>query len=172
MMDCLVKATKDEISGVVLSKLLPVKGDVLVDVGCGSGSFALFIAPYVARMITVEIDPQAAERCREALAHTERVEVVTGDALEVLEREEYDLVFFGGTQGIESMLPIALAKARKIVVNAARMEVAQECIRIMRARDRFDEALVINISKSYDLAGGTAFRSLNPVFMVISCCTE
>jgi len=167
-----VKATKDEISGVVLSKLLPRKGDVLVDVGCGSGSFASFIAPYVGKVITVEVDPVAAEACRGAVASVPGVELISGDAMEVLEGEEYDLVFFGGTQGIESMLPIALAKARKIVVNAARMEVAQECIRIMREEECFDEALVVNISKSYDLAGGTAFRSLNPVFMVISCCTE
>jgi hypothetical protein len=37
----------------------------------------------------------------------------------------------------------------------------------MREIGIFEEMLLINISKSYELAGEIAFRPLNPIFMVI-----
>jgi len=37
----------------------------------------------------------------------------------------------------------------------------------MKNMEIFKEMLIVNVSKSYELAGGTAFKNLNPVFIII-----
>jgi precorrin-6B methylase 2 len=89
------------------------------------------------------------------------------DALKFLREFEYDVVFFGGTKGIEEALEIAAERAGKIAVNAARIEIAVKVMSKMKELGIFKEMLIVNISKSYELAGGMAFKNLNPVFVVV-----
>ena len=109
---------------------------------------------------------QAASRRLEGLGN---VEIKCMDGKEFLAEYDYDLVFFGGTRGIESMLDVAGRRAERIAVNAARIEVAMKAVAKMRELGIFQELVMVNISRSYDLSGGTAFKSLNPVFVVVGC---
>ncbi len=161
-----MRETKVEVAGVVFAKLRPSREDVFADIGCGNGGIAEFFAPHVAKVFAVDIDAEMVEKCRERVGKYDNVEVLEMHGLEFLKRFSYDLVFLGGTKDVESMLEVAAKKARRVVVNAARIEVATRVAEKMRELGIFKEVLIVNISKSYDLAGGTAFRSLNPVFVV------
>ncbi len=160
-----MKATKPEVIGVVFSKLRPGAGDVFADVGCGSGSVSEFFAPYVAKVYAVDSDPRAVEEAKKRLSSFENVEVVLADGYDFLRAASVDLAFFGGTRGIERMLEVC--GAERIVVNAARLEVAVRVAEKMRELGIFSEILMLSVAKGYELAGGTAFKMLNPVFVVV-----
>ena len=162
-----MKATRLEIIGVLFAKLRPSSSDVFADIGCGSGSVSEFFAPHVRKVYAIDIDRGAVERVRRRLAKFSNVEVIWMDALRFLREFEYDLVFFGGTKDIEEALEVAAMKAKKIAVNAARIEVAVKVMTKMKELGIFEEIVIVNISKSYELAGGLAFKSLNPIFVVV-----
>jgi len=161
-----MKATKEEVIGIVFSKLKPSKEDIFADIGCGTGSVSEFFAPYVKLVYAVDIDQNAIVESMSRLKKYENVVVMKLSGEEFLRKYEYDIVFFGGTKNIDTCLEIATKKASKIVVNAARIEVADEVIRKMKDLNVFKEALIVNVMKSYELAGLTAFKSLNPVFVI------
>lgn len=163
------KVTKSEIIGVIFSKLQPEGNDIFADVGCGTGAVSQFFSQYVLKTYAVDEDYEAVEITEKRLKDnkTTNVEVIHSSGSDFLERYDYDIVFFGGTRQIADMLDIAANKSRKIVVNLARLEIALEVIQKMKELNIFNEALVVNVAKSYELAGGTAFKSINPVFMVV-----
>ncbi len=156
------KYTKEEVVGVVFSKLRPSLSDVFADIGCGSGSVAEFFAPYVRRVYAVDL--KITDEARERLRGMENVVMLEMDGREFLKTHCPDLVFIGGTKGVGEMLEVCTAK--KVVVNAARIEVALSVASKMREKGIFKEVVMVNAAKSYELAGGLAFRSINPVFIV------
>ncbi len=158
------KYTKTEVIGVVFSKLKPDKTKVFADIGCGSGAVTEFFAPYVKKAYAVDSSVEAVKQAQERLRKFENVEVVCSDGKEFLEKHDVDIAFFGGTKGIESMLEVCTAE--RVVVNAARIDVAVKVAEKMREIGIFEEIVLVNVAKSYELAGGLAFKPLNPVFVV------
>ncbi|AAB90506.1 MULTISPECIES: methyltransferase domain-containing protein [Archaeoglobus] len=156
------KFTKEEVIGVVFSKLRPSPNDVFADIGCGSGAVTEFFAPYVRKAYAIDIE--ISDEARERLKRFDNVVLLEMDGKEFLKKYSPDVVFIGGTKGVEEMLEIC--NARRVVVNAARIEVALSAARKMREKGIFREIVLVNAAKSYELAGGLAFRSLNPVFVV------
>jgi len=155
-----VKRTKDEVIGVVFAKLRPRREDVFADVGCGSCAVSNFFADYVSKVYAVDVIDIEAEV-------KENVEILRMHGLEFLKKYDYDLVFFGGTKDIEEMLEVAVRRARRVAVNLARMEMACRVIEVLKELDAFREALIVNVARGYDLSGMTAFRPINPVFVVL-----
>lgn len=166
-----MKATKLEVIGVVFSKLRPKRTDVFADVGCGTGSVSEFFAPYVKKVYAVDLDEKAVLETKEKLKNYNS-EVFLMNGLDFLKNYEYDIVFFGGTKNIEEMLEVAVMKARKMAANAARIEIAVKIYKKMLDLNLRSEILLVNVCRSYELAGGTAFKPLNPVFVVIGCSSE
>jgi precorrin-6B methylase 2 len=162
-----MKVTKPEIIGILFAKLKPEKHEIFADIGCGSGSVSEFFAPFVRKVYAVDVDENMVDEAEKRLDRFKNAEVLNIDGLDFLEKYDYDILFFGGTKNIREMLKIASEKAKKIAVNAARIEVAVDVIDIMKKTGIFSEALILTVSKSYELAGKTAFKSLNPVFMVV-----
>ncbi len=158
-----MKATKDEVIGILFAKLKPRKEDVFADIGCGSCAVSNFFADYVSKVYAVDVD----ENVIRSAKVKENVKLLHMHGLEFLRNYDYDVVFFGGTKDIEEMLEVASRKARKIAVNLARIEMACKVIQVMKKLGIFEEALIVNISKNYELAGLTAFRPINPIFMVV-----
>ncbi len=155
-----MKRTKDEVIGVVFAKLRPRREDVFADVGCGSCAVSNFFADYVSKVYAVDVIDIEAEV-------KENVEILRMHGLEFLKKYDYDLVFFGGTKDIEEMLEVAVRRARRVAVNLARMEMACRVIEVLKELDAFREALIVNVARGYDLSGMTAFRPINPVFVVL-----
>ncbi len=159
------KTTKPEIIGILFAKLKPKKNEIFADIGCGKGSVSEFFAPFVKKVYAVDSDRAALNKAKSKLSKYNNVELINSDGYEFLKKSECDIVFFGGTKNIEKMLEIC--KAKKIAVNAARVEVAVRVLEKMKNMGIFKEMLIVNVSKSYELAGGTAFKNLNPVFIII-----
>ena len=111
--------TKSETRALVLSRLGPGPGDLVWDVGAGSGSVAVECARLGAAAIAVERDGESCERVREnAARHGVCVRVVEGEAPGALDDlPEPDAVFVGGSGGgFDPIVGLAAEKARRCVV--------------------------------------------------------
>jgi precorrin-6B C5,15-methyltransferase / cobalt-precorrin-6B C5,C15-methyltransferase len=111
--------TKPEVRALVLARLGPGPGDLVWDVGAGSGSVAVECARFGAAAIAAERDAESCQRIREnAYRHDVYVQVVQGEAPEALhDLPEPDAVFVGGTrESFEEILKVAGVRARRYVV--------------------------------------------------------
>ena len=111
--------TKRPTRAVALSRLGPGPGDLVWDVGAGSGSVAVECARLGAAAVAVERDPESCARIRRnAERHAAYVEVVEGNAPEALRGlPEPDAVFVGGTGGeFEEIVKLCAARVRRSVV--------------------------------------------------------
>lgn len=111
--------TKSSTRAFVLSRLGPGPGDLVWDVGAGSGSVAVECSRLGAAAVAVERDPESCARIRSnAERHAAYVEVVEGTAPEALrDLPEPDAVFVGGTGGaFEEIVKLCAVRARRTVV--------------------------------------------------------
>jgi precorrin-6B C5,15-methyltransferase / cobalt-precorrin-6B C5,C15-methyltransferase len=113
--------TKSATRAFVLSRLGPGPGDLIWDIGAGSGSVAIECGRLGAAAIAVERDPESCARIRRNTEHHEvYVQLVEGAAPEaLLDLPEPDAVFVGGSGGaFEEILELSAVRARRAVVLA------------------------------------------------------
>jgi len=111
--------TKKEARALVLARLGPGPGDLVWDIGAGSGSVAVECARLGAAAIAIERDPESCERIeRNAARHGVRVRVVEGEAPAALDGLPVpDAVFVGGSGGgFEEIVGLAAGHALRAVV--------------------------------------------------------
>jgi precorrin-6B C5,15-methyltransferase / cobalt-precorrin-6B C5,C15-methyltransferase len=111
--------TKSATRAVVLSRLGPGPGDLVWDVGAGSGSVAIECNSLGAAAIAVERDPESCARIRRnARRHGAYVEVIEGSAPDALmDLPEPDAVFIGGTGGsFDEIVKLCAVRARRSLV--------------------------------------------------------
>lgn len=111
--------TKGEIRAAILARLGPGPGDLVWDVGAGSGSVAIECARLGAAAIAVERDRESCERVRRnAARHGVSVRVVEGEAPGAIrDLPEPDVVFIGGTGShFEEIVKLSAVAARRAVV--------------------------------------------------------
>jgi precorrin-6Y C5,15-methyltransferase (decarboxylating) len=113
--------TKSATRAFVLSRLGPRQGDLIWDVGAGSGSVAIECARLGAAAIAIEHDPESCARIRRnAGRHKAHVQLVEGTAPVALhDLPEPDAVFVGGTGGaFEEIVKLSAVRTRRTVVLA------------------------------------------------------
>ena len=113
--------TKSATRAFVLSRLGPGVGDLIWDVGAGSGSVAVECARLGAAAVAIERDPESCARIRRnAERHGVSVELVEGEAPRALHNlPEPDAVFVGGTGGdFEEIVKLCAVSVRRSVVLA------------------------------------------------------
>jgi len=127
--------TKREIRAVTLSSLTPRAGELLWDIGCGSGSVAIewLLRHPSNRAIGIERDATRAARAARNAAElgVPRLEIVTGAAPDALASlPQPDAVFIGGgcdARVIEKGWD-ALKSGGRLVVNAITLETEKEAL--------------------------------------------
>ncbi len=111
--------TKPETRALILARLGPGPGDLVWDVGAGSGSVAVECARLGAAAIAIEKEAESCARIHKNAAHLDAyVRVVEGEAPEALrDLPEPDAVFVGGTgKSFEAVVKLAAVRARRCVV--------------------------------------------------------
>lgn len=111
--------TRPEVRALVLARLAPSPGELIWDVGAGSGSVAIECARLGAAAVAIERDPESCARIRENTArHGAYVRLVEGEAPDVLrDLPEPDAVFVGGSgRDFEEIVKLAAVRARRTVV--------------------------------------------------------
>ncbi|GAA0633356.1 precorrin-6y C5,15-methyltransferase (decarboxylating) subunit CbiE [Streptomyces thermocarboxydovorans] len=117
---------RDPLRTAQLARLGPRVGDLVWDIGCGSGAFATEAARAGAAVIAVDHDPQACARTdATARRHGVQLQVVHGTAPQVLENlPEPDVVRVGGG-GAAVVSAVADRRPQRIVAHAATRDAAE-----------------------------------------------
>lgn len=161
--------TKREIRAVTLSSLRPRHGELLWDVGAGSGSIGIewLLAHPSLRAIAVEADAaRAARAARNAAAFgVPHLDVIEGRAPQALTGlPEPDAIFVGGGGSADDLLGVcidALKPGGRLVVNAVTLETETELIaRHAALGGRLGR---LAISRADAVGGKTGWRSAMPV---------
>jgi precorrin-6Y C5,15-methyltransferase (decarboxylating) len=130
------RITKREIRAMTLSSLAPRRGELLWDVGSGSGSVAIewMLADPANSAVAVELRNDRAERiARNALSFgVPGLSVVTGEAPHAFaELPRPDAIFIGGGASAPGMMDRAydaLNEGGRLVVNAVTLETQAACV--------------------------------------------
>ncbi|MGI5374433.1 precorrin-6y C5,15-methyltransferase (decarboxylating) subunit CbiE [Streptomyces sp. CA-251387] len=174
--------TKFEVRALALARLGPRLGDLVWDVGAGSGSVAVECARLGAAAVAVEKAADGVERIRaNAAAHGVDVQVVHGPAPDALTdlADDPDAVFVGGGgRELPAVVTACARRARRTVV------VAMAALdRVPAAREALTEAgfscdgVLLQSSRLAPLPGDvTRLAATNPVFLLWGvrpqACTE
>jgi len=162
--------TQPEVCAVALQKLGVRKDDIAIDIGCGTGTVSLAMAATARQVYAIDIRPEAIETAREniKLKGFENITLIEGDAIHLInDLDIIDVAFIGGSQGLTRMLTLlAERRVRSIVINAVLIETAATAIHTMRSLGIFQDAVLLQVSRSYDLLGKTMFKPINPIYII------
>lgn len=162
--------TKAEVRAVALGMLGPGVGDLVWDIGAGSGSVAVECARMGAAALAVETDAEQCARIREnAGRHGVPVQVVEGrapDALVAL--ADPDAVFVGGGGGdLEAIVRACAERARRVVVVAlATVERVGPVLDVLAGAGLDTTGTAVHAARLAPLGLGHRLDAANPVFLL------
>ena len=163
--------TKPEVRALVLARLGPGPGDLIWDVGAGSGSVAVECARLGAAAVAVERDPESCARIRQnAARHDAYARVVEGEAPEALhDLPEPDAVFVGGSGGgFEEIVKLAAVRARRtVVLTLITLERVVPAVELLEACGLEAEATLLQASKVKGIGEMHRIAAETPVFVVV-----
>ena len=163
--------TKSEVRALALARLGPRPGDLVWDVGSGSGSVAVECARLGAAVSAVEKAPDGVERIgANAGAHGVDVHVVHGAAPAALsELDDPDAVFVGGGgRELPDIVGECARRARRTVVVAMAALDRVPAVRTALTGAGFDcDGVLLQSSRLAPLPGDvTRLAATNPVFLL------
>jgi precorrin-6B C5,15-methyltransferase / cobalt-precorrin-6B C5,C15-methyltransferase len=163
--------TKFEVRALALARLGPRLGDLVWDVGAGSGSVAVECARLGAAVVAVEKTPDGVERIRaNATAHEVDVRTVHGSAPDALaELDDPDAVFVGGGgRELPGIVAVCARRARRSVVVAMAALDRVPAVRAALTDAGFDcDGVLLQSSRLAPLPGDvTRLAATNPVFLL------
>ena len=161
--------TKREIRAITLSSLAPLRGQLLWDIGAGSGSVAIewMLAHPSMHAVAIEVRADRTARIRRNAAAfgVPGLEVIAGRAPEALQGlATPDAAFVGGGASTPGLLEAAIAALRsggRLVVNAVTLETEAELV--ARHTTLGGTLTRISISRAEAVGGKTAWRTALPV---------
>jgi precorrin-6Y C5,15-methyltransferase (decarboxylating) len=161
--------TKREIRAATLSALAPRRGELLWDIGAGSGSVAIewMLADPSLRAVAIEADPERAARVgRNATAcGVPGLEIVSGRAPDALAGlAEPDAIFIGGGGSDDGVLAAAIGALKpggRLVANAVTLEM--ETLLLTKYRELGGDLIRIAVSRAAPVGSMSGWRPAMPV---------
>ena len=172
-----VPITKEEVRAVQISKGRLSPGQIIYDIGCGSGSVSIEAALQVqqsGKVFAIDLDPNATELTKKNLAKFQisNVTVILGNAKEkISELPMADAIFIGGTGGdtadIVKLCESKLKEGGRIVIGIILIETLFAVLNIVE-KLKFSSVDItqITISKSRKTSTGTMMLARNPVTII------
>ncbi len=163
--------TKDEVMAISLFKLGLLEGDTFADIGCGTGKISLALSHRTSKIYAIDRRKEAIDLAREKAerAGADNIRFFHGEAVDFLPTiDQLDCAFIGGSGNLERVLRILhTLGTRSIVVNAVKVETLHLAITTMEQLGIFKEAVHVQVSRSSPLAGGTMFKPIDPVYIIV-----
>ena len=172
-----VPITKEEVRTIQISKARLKPGQVVYDVGCGSGSISVEAALQVessGKILAIDYDEKAIELTKKNAEKFQISNITTifGNAKEkILELEQADTIFIGGTGGdtkeIVELSQNKLKSGGRIVIGTILIETLSSVLQILE-KLQFEAVDItqVTISKSRKTTTGTMMLARNPVTII------
>jgi len=160
--------TKQEVRAATLAKLMPMRGALLWDVGCGSGSVAVEWMRAARHALAIGIEPRAERRvfaaANASALGTPKLELVEGTAPEALVHlPAPDAVFIGGGLSRETVAAChtALRPLGRLVANAVTLE--SEALLLELFRTHGGQLVRLQVQRAAAIGGRTGWKPMRPV---------
>ena len=172
-----VPITKEEVRSIQISKARLSPGQIVLDIGCGSGSITVEAGLQVesdGKVIGVDLDPNAIELTNRNLKKfgVDNVTLILGNAKEkISDLPEADAIFIGGTGGdtqeIVQLCEDKLKSGGRIVIGVILIETLYAVLQTIE-KLKFDSIDItqITIGKSRKTSTGTMMLARNPVTVI------
>ena len=172
-----VPITKEEVRAVQISKGRLSPGQIIYDIGCGSGSISIeaaLQAQQSGKVFAIDFDPNAIELTKKNLVKFQisNVTVILGNAKEkILELPMADTIFIGGTGGdtadIIKLCESKLKLGGRIVIGTILIETLFAVLGLVE-KLKFSSVDItqITVSKSRKTSTGTMMLARNPVTII------
>ncbi len=172
-----VPITKEEVRVIQISKARLNPGNIVYDIGCGSGSISVEAAIQIentGKVFAVDFDPKAIELTKKNLLkfNLSNVTVIAGNAKEkISELPQADAIFIGGTGGdTKDIVRLCFDKLKpnaRIVIGVILIETLFSVLKTIEDLG-FESVDItqITISKSRKTSTGTMMLARNPVTVI------
>jgi len=172
-----VPITKEEVRTIQISKARLKPGQIVYDIGCGSGSISIEAAFQVessGKVLAIDYDENAIELTKKNMYKFDlsNISVIHGNAKEkILELEEADAIFIGGTGGdtkeIVELSQNKLKSGGRIVIGTILIETLYSVLQILdKLQFESVDITQVTISKSRKTSTGTMMLARNPVTII------
>lgn len=172
-----VPITKEEVRVIQVSKARLSSGQIVYDVGCGSGSISVEAALQVGpsgKVFSIDIDQNAVDLTKKNLEkfHVSNVSIILGNATQkIIELPMADAIFIGGTGGetadIIKLCESKLKQGGRIVIGTILVETLYSVLStIEKLQFSSVDIIQVTISKSKKTSIGTMFLARNPVTII------
>jgi cobalt-precorrin-6B (C15)-methyltransferase len=164
--------TQDEVMAIALSKLGLRAGDLMLDIGCGTGKVSIAAARTASRVCAIDRRNEAIRYAKKEAAHkgVGNIDFFCSEATEFLKTDGriFDCAFVGGSHQLNEVLPL-LAKSvrRRIVVNAVLVSTLQTAVATMQEIGIFCEVVHVQIARSHEIGKSIMFRPIDPVYVIV-----
>jgi len=172
-----VPITKEEVRVVQISKARLKPGQIVYDIGCGSGSISIEAGLQIessGKVLAVDYDENAIELTKKNIKKfgLTNISVIHGNAKEkIQELEEADTIFIGGTGGdtreIVELSQNKLKSGGRIVIGIILIETLYSVLKVLE-KLQFESVDItqVTISKSRKTSTGTMMLARNPVTII------
>ena len=172
-----VPITKEEVRVIQISKARLRPGQLVYDVGCGSGSISVEATIQVessGRVLAIDYDKNAIELTKKNIEKFElsNVSLIYGNAKEkITELEPADAIFVGGTgQDTAEIVELCQNKLKsggRIVIGIILIETIYKVLQILdKLQFNSVDITQVTISKSRKTSTGTMMLARNPVTII------
>ena len=172
-----VPITKEEVRVIQISKARLKPGQIVYDIGCGSGSISVEAALQIessGKVLAVDYDENAIELTKKNMKKFDlsNISMIYGNAKEkILELEEADTIFIGGTGGdtkeIVELSENKLKSGGRIVIGIILIETLYSVLQILdKLQFESVDITQVTISKSRKTSTGTMMLARNPVTII------
>ena len=172
-----VPITKEEVRVIQISKARLKPGQIVYDIGCGSGSISVEAALQIessGKVLAVDYDENAIELTKKNMKKfgLSNISMIYGNAKEkILELEEADTIFIGGTGGdtkeIVKLSENKLKSGGRIVIGIILIETLYSVLQILdKLQFESVDITQVTISKSRKTSTGTMMLARNPVTII------
>jgi len=172
-----VPITKEEVRVIQISKARLRPGQLVYDVGCGSGSISVEAAIQVessGKVLAIDYDKNAIELTKKNIEKFElsNVSLIYGNAKEkITELEPADAIFVGGTgQDTAEIVELCQNKLKsggRIVIGIILIETIYTVLQILdKLQFNSVDITQVTISKSRKTSTGTMMLARNPVTII------
>ncbi|MDI9436527.1 MAG: precorrin-6Y C5,15-methyltransferase (decarboxylating) subunit CbiT [Euryarchaeota archaeon] len=166
--------SKEEVRCLVMCHSRVKEGDVVLEVGCGTGGLTVELSRRAAKVYSVDKNPQALEVTLTNLRKLNpqgEVELILGDALEAMEDlPPYDLLVVGGSSGeLEEIIRKAyqqLQAGGRVVITAILLETRLRSLKVMEDLEMEPRIVEVFVARGRTTQMGTMMQGLNPVAII------